>query len=217
MGQMMFFDYHGRMIYLLGGAPRIGKSIAAKRLAAQIGAQALTADDIGSEYSAKLPEAERTEKFPFPGFSGDPSANVLPPSELTRLQLIEAKSMEPEFRRLIAEAVASGKDFVLEGVQVLPEFAKDIVDHSQPGTVRTLFVGSEDVARVMDGMAKNTSPDDWLRDSDTEVIKQVASFAVDFSAWLKKACEDSGLPYFERTDDFQKDLDHITGSLLQGR
>lgn len=205
------------MIYLIGGAPRIGKSIAARKLAVQIGASALTADDIGSEYSAKLPEAERAEKFPFPGFSGDPADNTLPPAELTRLQLIEAKSMEPEFRRLIAEAVTAGKDFVLEGVQVLPEFAKDIMDHSQPGTVRALFVGSEDAARVMDGMAKNTSPDDWLRDSDTEVIKQVAAFAVDFSGWLKPACAAAGLPYFERTDDFQKDLDYIVDSLLQGK
>jgi hypothetical protein len=205
------------MVYLIGGAPRIGKSIAARKLAAQLGIQALTADEIGSEYSAKLPEAERIEKFPFPGFSGNPADNTLSPKELTRLQIIEAKSMEPEFRRLIAEAVAAGRDFVLEGVQVLPEFAKDIVEHSQPGTVKILFVGSEDVSRIIDGMAKNTSPDDWLRDSDAEVIKQVAAFAVDFSAWLKKACADAGLPYFERTDDFQTDLEHIVGSLLQGR
>lgn len=203
------------MIYLIGGAPRIGKSIAARQIAARLGVQALTADDIGSEYSAKLPEDERMRKFPFPGFSGDPKDNTWPPSELTRLQLIEAKSMEPEFRRLIAEAAAAGKDLVLEGVQVLPEFVKDVVDHAQPGTVRAIFVGSEDIARVKDGMAKNTSPDDWLRDSDTEVIGQVAAFVVDFSHWLKPACAAAGLPYLERTDDFQADLSRIAGSLLQ--
>jgi len=205
------------MIYLLGGAPRIGKSIAAKRLAEQIGARLIKADDVGVDYANSLHEDERAEKLPFPGFSGDPQDNKLAPAELTRLQLVDAKSLEPELARLISEAQAAGTPLVLEGVQILPEFVRSIINRSGPENLHALFIGSTDAARAIDGISKNTSPDDWMRDSDTEVIKQVAAFAVDFSVWLKKACADAGLPYFERTDDFQKDLDFIVNSLLQGK
>jgi 2-phosphoglycerate kinase len=197
------------MIYLLGGAPRVGKSIAAKRLAEKVGAKLIKADDVASDYAGSLPEGERMEKFPFPGFSGEPSENDRAPGEMTRLQLVDAKSLEPELERLIARAQSAGEALVLEGVQLLPEFVRQIADKLGQDTVRSLFIGSTDAARVREGISKNTSPDDWMRDSDTEVIKQVADFAVDISGWLKQASADQGLPYFERTDDFAGDVERV--------
>lgn len=199
------------MIYLIGGAPRVGKSIIAKRLAEKLSIRFVSTDELCERYSQAIPEAEREEKFPFPGFSGDSAENKSAPEELVGFQLTEAKSLEPEIRRIISRALSKDEALVIEGVQMLPDFVQSIAGETGPERIRVIFVGSKDAERVTEGITKNSSPDNWMKNSDPAVISQVARFVAAFSVWLDKECQKFGLPYVERTDDFEEDVQRIVG------
>ncbi len=199
------------MIYLIGGAPRVGKSIVAKRMAEKLGIRFVSTDELCEKYSQTIPEAERKGKFPFPGFSGDPTKNTSASEELVGFQLVEAKSLEPEVRRIISEALSKNEPLVIEGVHLLPESVKSIMDESGAGQMCMIFVGSKSAERIAGGIAKNSSPDNWMRNSNPAVIKQVAIFSAAFSEWIDKECRKFGLPHVERTDDFEADMERIVG------
>ncbi len=199
------------MIYLIGGAPRVGKSIAAKAIAHATSTAPFSTDDVCGQISTAMSEEERALKFPLPGFSGDPTENTLSPEDRVKLQIVSAQSLEPEIDRMIADAVSNQETLILEGVHLLPDHVRSLVEQYGLKNISPVFVGSEDVGRVVEGIQKNTNPNNWLKESDPAVIRQVAEFAAAFSAWIRDEAERNSLIYMERSDDFEGDMKRVIG------
>jgi len=203
------------MIYLIGGAPRIGKSIMAKRVATLMCADFFSTDDIQEKVVGRLTPEEKLRKLPFPGFSGDPAENKLSPDVLVRLQLIEAQSLKPEIDTMVRDAVSAQKDIVVEGVHLLPDHVSHLIKEFGQDRVHGVFMGSEDVEMIAEGIKQNTNPENWLKNSDVEVIRQVAEFSAAYSRYIRAEAARHRLTYFRRTDDFEADksivMDKITG------
>lgn len=201
------------MIYLIGGTPRVGKSLVAKKLAEATNAKAVSTDLIAGNLASSLTEAERKARFPLPGFSGTPSENTLSPEERVELQLVSARSVQGAIDELVAKAAAKNETLILEGVHLLPSHVRTIIDKYGTEHIQALFVGSTDTERIVDGIMKNSSPDNWMRDSNPEVIRQVAEFASAYSACIQKDARNESLSYKERTDDFEADIRESCGQL----
>ncbi|MBU2613360.1 hypothetical protein KJ925_02810 [Patescibacteria group bacterium] len=169
-------------------------------------------DDICESVEKKLPEDERQSKFPFPSFSGTASENVHTSDELVDFQYATAKALRPELDRIVEETLSNGESAVIEGVHLLPEQVRELSDR-HPKNIRAVFVGSEDIGRIIDGIMRNTSPDNWTRDSDSEVVRQIAEFASIYSGLIRKEAEANDLPYIERTDNFEKDMKSIVEAM----
>lgn len=198
------------MIYLIGGVPRVGKSIVARAVAERSGAQLISTDDVCGAFKATLPEAERDARFPFPGFFGDASNNVLTVEELVAAQMTSAKSLQPEIERLIAEAAQTDASVVIEGVYLLPEYVRSAIERHGPDKISALFIGSSDADLVVDGIRNNARPDNWMRETDIVVIRHVAQFIVALNARLRAEAEQNGIAYQERTTDFEGDVRRFT-------
>lgn len=203
------------MIYLIGGAPRVGKSIVAKKIAETIEAAFVSTDDIYRQVTKELSEETRKEKFPLPDFSGTASENVLTPEERVELQLVCAKSLEPELDKIILQAFSRNEGLIVEGVHLLPEHVHQLAMQYGSTKLAALFIGLDDVDRVAEGIVNNTSPDNWMRESDPEVIRQVAEFVAAFSARIQKEAIKNDLSYQERTEDFEGDVNRFSESLLR--
>ena len=194
------------MIYLIGGAPRVGKSLASNAIAEALHVVPISTDDVCGQFTDGMSEEERASRFPLPNFSGDPTENTLSPEDRVKLQVVSARSLEPEIDRIIADALSKQETLVLEGVHLLPDHVQALLEQHGADSIRPVFVGSEDAARIVDGIQKNTNPNNWLRESDPAVIRQVAEFAAAFSAWIRGEAESRSLTYVERTDDFEGDM-----------
>lgn len=203
------------MIYLIGGAPRIGKSVVSRSIAETIGIQPISTDGLESRVSTTFSEEQRWELFPLPGFSGDPSENTLTPNERVQLQIISSKSLKTEIENAINEATSTHRDLVIEGVHLLPEIVRDLIDHHGKDQIVASFVGSVDDSRIMSGMEKNTNPNDWLKDANEVVRKQVAEFVAAFSKYVQEESQRNGFTYLERTDAFESDMRRLTETLLK--
>lgn len=203
------------MIYLIGGAPRVGKSFIANSLAQQVKARIVATDDLCSRVLSATPEEERASKFPWPVFSGIASENTHTPEERVRLQIIEARSSEAEIDRVVTEAIHDPQFLVVEGVHLLPDHVRKLQEKFGRDRVHAIFVGSQDIERVLDGMAKNTNPHDWMKEANAEVQRQVAEFVVAYSGWIKAEASKNGLRYIERTEDFTHDIEEVTDLVIR--
>lgn len=194
------------MIYIVGGAPRVGKSIAAKKASERVHATFISTDDVCSRVSNELSEEARKIQFPLPGFSGTASENVLTPEKRVELSVVSAKSLEPEIDRLISEALRKDESLVIEGVHLLPEYVRQLFAQHGAENFHVVFVGLTNVDSVVEGIMKNTSPDNWMRDSNPDVIRQVAEFVASFSLYIRGGSKQNDLFYQERTEDFEDDV-----------
>ncbi len=202
------------MIYLIGGAPRIGKSIIAKKIAESTQSSLVSTDDICEQVIKRLAENERKIKFPLPGFSGKASENVLTADERVKLQLISAESLQPEMGRIISEAIMKRISLVVEGVHILPKHVRGLMAEYGAEQICPLFVGLSNVDRVVDGIVKNNSSHNWMRDSNPDVIRQVAEFVAAFSVSIREETLRNGLHYEERTDDFENDIERLANFFI---
>lgn len=203
------------MIYLVGGAPRVGKSIVSKSVAEAKGIQPISTDDLENHVSATFSEEQRLELFPLPGFSGDPSENTLTPDERVGLQNISAESLKAEVENVINEAISTHRDLVIEGVHLSPRIVRELIDKHGKDQIVASFVGSVDLERIMSGMEKNTNPNDWLKDANEVVRRQVAEFVAAFSKCVQEEARRNDFPYLERTDEFESDMRRLTETLLK--
>lgn len=194
------------MIYLIGGAPRVGKSILAKKLALLTKSTCISTDKICEH---------RAANFPLPGFSGDPSENILKPKERVNLQLVSARSLEPDIDRLIANAIHTQKSLIIEGIHILPDHAETLMKKYGSKKICSVFIGSNNINRVIEGIKNNTNPDNWLKKSNARVIRQVAEFAVAFSSYIKQDAKRHSCLYRERTDDFEADGEFVEKLLFR--
>lgn len=203
------------MICLIGGAPRVGKSIMAKKLALMTKAACVSTDEICETVMAKLIAEERHAKFPLPSFSGNPVKNKTTPQERVNLQVISARSLEPELDRIISDAIHSQKPLVIEGIHILPNHAEMLVQKYGSKKICAVFVESYDIHRIIDGIQKNTDPKNWLKGSNATVIRQVAEFIAAFTEYLQTEAKHHFCLYRERTDDFEADIKFVQGLRFQ--
>src|SRR3989339_1435468 len=114
------------MISLIGGAPRLGKSIVATRLMEKRTMPVISTDDLYVKFTRD---------------SGMQFAQVmhLPTEEIVQILLREAHAIEVFLQEFIGQQMKAQTDFVLEGVHLLPSLVRRF--HRQYGPdVRSMFV-----------------------------------------------------------------------------
>jgi len=203
------------MIYLIGGAPRVGKSIIAKAFAEELGARFVSTDDLEKVVVNRTPKKELTERFPLSGFSFDPLKNTLSPDERARLQIISARSIENEIDHVVQEADSSSQPLILEGVHLLPDYVNKLIQKFGAAHIRVVFIGATNKELALEGIERNSSPDDWLQEAGQAVREQVAEFVVSYSNYIRSQVMEYGLAWIERTNDFRYDKERTTEALMR--
>lgn len=201
------------MIYLIGGAPRIGKSILGAAMSQRTQSMLLSTDDLCDQVTKNMSNEEKNILFPWESFSGNPQENILSPEIRIKQQYTSAKSLEPFIDSELDHALIEEKSIIVEGVHLLPEYAHRLIQ-KRISSISIIFIGDQNSEHVFQGIKENTNLDNWLRESDNNVIQQVAEFVAAFSTHLKIDAQKYHLPYLERTSDFKKDLESYCDRLL---
>ena len=202
------------MIYLIGGAPRVGKSVVAQMIAKDRKVKVISTDVMCEAAKKTLTDDWKKVKFPYPSFSGTAAENTLSPKQRVDAQITSAQSIEPLIDELIVEGLKQRGSLVIEGVHLMPDHVRDLMAEHGSSSFRSVFIGLCDAARVVAGIQSNTNPDNWLKESNLEVVQQVANYVVAFSQRIEKEAEKRQLAYVERTNDFEGDMQRIFTQML---
>ncbi len=196
------------MIYLVGGAPCVGKSVIARQLMKERGIPWLSTDALRSVFFAMAPKESRDKLFPYAGASDHDTVFAEPLDVIIKQQITEARSMKVGIHALMEFQIAVHEDLILEGVHILPEHVREFSEKhpDMKEHIHVLFVVDLDIDNAIQGLMANNSHFDWLQGAGQKTKRAVAEFSVKFSEYIKDEAEKNNFNVYEKTDTFTEDV-----------
>jgi 2-phosphoglycerate kinase len=187
------------MIFLLGGPPRVGKSIISSEIQLKYAVSVVSTDTLGAVLENILSPKAAPDLFVFSKF------NEMPMAERVKLMLTDPAELIDYVRReshVVWKAVEAfvrrendeGRDALIEGVAVLPELVSQLEDIS----LRVVFIGNQGddhKENIKKFAAKNEH--DWMRGASDQYIGAFAVFVKRMSVYIEQEAKKYGFEYIE--------------------
>lgn len=196
------------MIYLVGGAPRVGKSNLVKQVVAQHPMYAISTDAIRFLVRRSVPPEQLDPALKL----WNPATEALPPTDqIMEAQNAESHALWPLVVDFMQSYVDDGHDLLVEGVTVLPELVTQL---SFP--YRCIILGNDSPGHAEQvTKAAQDNPYDWLHDDRSHQITQYIAFFEAMNAWVRGECKTYAVPYYNISDKmFHEDLEKAAQQLL---
>lgn len=182
------------MIFLIGGAPRAGKSILAQRVAARLGAGWISTDLLAELLKLNHVEGVTTE------WNASPEAIRA-----------HAEWFFPSLERFIWGVSSMAENYVIEGVSFLPEQATKLSTQYQ---MRAIFLGRAEMSlETLDRFPGRSPGYGYLPE---EMRRQIASDVPLWSAFIRQEAGRWGQLYVDVSGDFAGRLKEAEAALMTG-
>ncbi|MBN1878213.1 MAG: hypothetical protein JXA33_28600 [Anaerolineae bacterium] len=187
------------MIYLLGGPPRVGKSIISNEIRQKYAVSVVSTDSLGAVLESILIPETAPDLFIFARFNEMPVADrvklmVDDPAELIDSLMKESRVVWKAVEAFIRREKDEGRDVLIEGVAVLPEFVSRLEDIAH----RVVFIGNQG-NKHNENIKKFTEENkhDWMRSASDQYISAFAMFVVRMSVYIEQEAHKYGFTYIE--------------------
>jgi 2-phosphoglycerate kinase len=191
------------MIYLLGGPPRVGKSIIAREIQQICAVSVVSTDTLAAVLETVLRPEEAPDLFVFSKFNEmaiSERLKIITEKPTTQIDYVRKES------RVVWKAVESfirrenveGRDVLIEGVAVLPALVMQIEDIPH----QVVFIGNQS-ENHKENMMKSARENkhDWLRNVSEEYIRAYAQCVNRMSAYIEREAEKFGFKYLDMGEE----------------
>jgi hypothetical protein len=172
------------LLYLLGGAARVGKSTLSRKLLIERHIPYLPIDTLKMGFANGMPT-----------LAVDPNAS----------SLVIGEQLWPVLHAMSVCLLENDLAYLLEGDMLLPKYVDALLRDHGPATVRACFLGYTTVSldrKLWEIRRYGGGPDDWMRDlTDAEVLDLIAE-NVQYSRYLQQECALYGIAYFDTAEDY---------------
>ncbi|MEI7741468.1 MAG: hypothetical protein WCJ29_03095 [bacterium] len=188
------------MIYLIGGAPRSGKTILSKRIAAQKNISWISTDSIRAMVLAGTKKSLISKKFPYQKVSLEKN----PAPELLRAEITESKTLWPNVEALIKQFIDCNEDYIVEGVHLMPRLVSKLKSTKYWKQIKIIYLVKDDLEKIQTGFALNTSAHDWLSGvvKDSDIAKRAARMVQIKSRYIAREARKCRFKVIVTDDDF---------------
>ena len=196
------------MIFLLGGPPRVGKSIISNEIRQKQAVSVVSTDTLGAVLESILSPDAVPDLFVFAKF------NEMPTAERAKLIMTNPTKFIDYVRRescVVWKAVEAfvriendeGRDVLIEGVAVLPEFMSRIEDIPH----RAVFIGNQG-KNHKESIKKSAEENehDWMRGVSNQYIDAFAMFVKRMSAYIEKEAKKHSFEYIGMDKELFEDV-----------
>jgi 2-phosphoglycerate kinase len=201
-------------VYLIGGAPRIGKSTIMQKAISQRPMHAVSTDAVREVLKGVLSEADHPELFKSAIGQFDGEASILTmknqPESLVSHYLRHFEVVWKSVNDLVVCNMNNERDTIIEGTAILPHNVASL-----PYDNKAVFVVNlEDQTEVMSAHAQENSHD-WLNLYDEEVTVAFARLTQELNKYYYQQAQQYGLPIvLIKNDTFKSDIDKAVAALL---
>jgi 2-phosphoglycerate kinase len=187
------------MIYLLGGPPRVGKSIIANEIRKKYALSVVSTDSLGAVLEHVLNPETTPDLFVFAKFNKLSMAERVKlikknPAELIGYVRKESHIVWKAVEAFIRRENDEGRDVLIEGVAVLPELVSllDDIPH------RVVFIGNQG-KRHEENIKKYAEENehDWMREVSDPYISAFGVFVNLMSTYIEQDASKYGFVYIE--------------------
>lgn len=207
------------MIYLIGGAPKCGKTTLAKALARELGVSWISADTIQNIVKVHTPTSDYPEEFPASAHRGESNDERF--SKQSAKTIIEdyttqAKSSYAALNTLVETYLVDEDDFIIEGYQVTPELVHQIYETFGRESIRAVFLVKMDPQALVANIHKTTTPNDWIlrRTQKQETFPKIAAMITEYSKMVEKEARTYQLPVVSMDKNFAAQMEKAKKMLL---
>lgn len=190
---------HILMIYLIGGPPRCGKTVLAKKLSKKTKIPWLSCDTLDSITQEYTLASKWREKYPYSFLrrkgkmrGNDEFYKTYSSAEIISVLKKQAESVYHAIDTAIACEIADGNDYIIEGYHIIPSFAQKMIKKYGKQNVRAVFLAKFDANKFAKDVHKSTTPNDWLivltkkQETFVKVGKMVSLYSQYFEREAKK-------------------------------
>jgi hypothetical protein len=171
------------MLYMVGGAPRSGKTTLARRMLAEHGVPYFSIDTLVSSLASSSPELGMRVNDP----------------ALKRMQVVW-----PTIRKVATDILFSGDDLLLEGDVLLPKHLMEF-GHNHSVGIKACFIGYADAdpAKKLRAIREHVARGiDWTEELDDARLLNLIGELRAFSEYLRRECFHYKIPYFDGSTCF---------------
>jgi 2-phosphoglycerate kinase len=204
------------MIFLLGGPPRVGKSIISNEIRQKHDVSVVSTDTLGAVLENVLSPESAPDLFIFGMFNKMPMAEQVKlitknPAELIDYVRKESHVVWKAVEAFIRRENDEGRDVLIEGVAVLPELISQLEDIPH----RVVFIGNqgenhkENIKKFVE-----ENEHDWMRGVSDQYIDAFAIFVNRMSAYIEQEAKKYGFEYIEMDKElFGNIMEQVVKSL----
>ena len=177
------------MLYILGGAPRSGKTLLSKRMLVEKHIPYFPIDALIGTLTEGLPELEITHKQPF---------------------ITKSERLWKLTKHLFDFFLINEEEYLIEGDAILPSQVKKLVDEGK--NIRACFVGYTKLnpEEKLKSLRKyGDGKKDWTNNQTDETMLLILERTIDYSKYIKGECEKYGIKFFDVSSDFEKVCDQV--------
>jgi hypothetical protein len=172
------------MFYILGGAPRAGKSILAKKFLKEKQVPYLSTDAIVGMLSQSAPE-----------YGIQQGGEFIP----------KAQKLWRFSKALFEYLIEEEENYLVEGDAILPEQVMELIK-DYPNDIKTCFVGFHEISpeeklRLIRTFKQEI---DWTDNHSDDQMMKYVNMMIPFSKYLKGECLKYNLKFFDISKDFEK-------------
>src|SRR3989339_385019 len=172
------------MIYLIGGAPRCGKTILATKLSKKYNLPFLSTDTLRSLIISFLPRKKINKLMPFQ-ING---SERMTPQQSLRAELREAKTMWCGLEALIKKLADMKQNYIIDGTPLCPKYVVTLQKSKYLNSIKSIFLIKENYQKILNYLNKNIPPSDWLSPhlKNKKLMQNIAKMVMTKSAHIKK-------------------------------
>lgn len=185
------------MLYLIGGAPRCGKSSVAKQFATARCCSRVPTDYLGTAFSNYLAPTERQTRYPdWQTATVDERYERYSAAEVIANYRTKAATTWQGLRDFLIYALYDNHDLVVEGYHLEPAFVDELRTNYPQFQIQALFLCRTDIEQLQLDLQRSTDPQDWVLRSATQPVtfERVASMVCQYSALFQAEATTYGLP-----------------------
>lgn len=190
-------------IYLIGGAPTVGKSTIAKKLSKKFGLPWISTDQMREFMTGIVRKKDYPYLFHDQKYTAEKYLKTFTPKQIVKNQNNESIDVWKGVKVFIKEDWL-WESFIIEGIAILPKFVYQTFGKNK--NIRPIFLIDEDADKIKKVVYTRGLWDDAHKYSDD--VKEVEiKWALLFSHWLKKEALKYNYPVIEMSknkNDFKK-------------
>jgi hypothetical protein len=180
------------LIHLIGGAPRVGKTLLAERIARDLGAGWISTDVLTTVIRVGVPDLTHID---WGDTDGIPA---------------HAERFFPYLERLTWGIASLAAPYVIEGVDFLPEQATDL---QRRFAVRSVFLGNSRMTATLLGTRLGRQP--WLAGTSPAQFRSMAAHIVGHTELIERECARLGLAFIDMAGDFDERMQEAAALLMR--
>ena len=203
-----------RMIYLIGGAPRCGKTTIAQQLSKRLRVPWISADTLESIVTEYFSDEELDQCLPKRRMRVQTKhSNDLMYSTFTAKQIVnayrkQAKATQKAIEMLVLVQEQEGQDYIIEGYQVHPALMKKLIKKYGAHHVRAMVVTRFDVEGIVKGCLSHKAKSDWFtqKTKDPATYPKIATMIAQYSRTFEREAKKLGIQTINMDQNFNEQV-----------